>query len=117
MVTATERSAERFRALRRELEDGVLPLATSIDGRRFTFQAALRGLALRPGGYVTLDRPDGAALGQVLDVQVTDQDAGELALPTDEGEAPSLRAGLRLRYAVGSGVLLDAGGTAFHDAT
>ena len=50
-----ERRLERFRALRRELEAAVLPLATSIDGRRFSFQASLHGLDLRLGGYVVLE--------------------------------------------------------------
>jgi hypothetical protein len=43
-----ERQLDSFRAARREIEASVLPLATSVDGRRFTFQASLYGLlALR----------------------------------------------------------------------
>jgi len=33
-----------FREARRELEASLLPLATSVDGRRFSFQASLYGL-------------------------------------------------------------------------
>jgi hypothetical protein len=36
-----ERQLDSFRATRREIEASVLPLATSVDGRRFTFQASL----------------------------------------------------------------------------
>jgi hypothetical protein len=36
-----ERQLDSFRAARREIEASVLPLATSVDGRRFTFQASL----------------------------------------------------------------------------
>ena len=52
---ALDQRLARFRALRRELEVAVLPLATSIDGRRFSFQASLHGLELRLGGYVVLE--------------------------------------------------------------
>jgi hypothetical protein len=41
-----------FREARRELEASVLPLATSVDGRRFSFHASLYGLPLQVGGYV-----------------------------------------------------------------
>jgi hypothetical protein len=40
MATDAAATTEHFRSIRRELEDGVMALATSIDGRRFTFQAA-----------------------------------------------------------------------------
>ena len=48
MSRLTQR-ADTFRALRAEIEAGVLPLATSVDGRRFSFQAGLNGLAPRLG--------------------------------------------------------------------
>jgi uncharacterized protein len=44
-----DRSAGEFRSLRRALEEEILPLATSVDGRRFSFQASLHGLTLQPG--------------------------------------------------------------------
>jgi len=42
---------ESFREARRDIEASVLPLATSVDGRRFSFQASLHGLELQAGGY------------------------------------------------------------------
>ena len=47
---------ERFRSLRRRLEEAVLPLATSIDGRHFTCQLSPHGLDVRTGGYVVIER-------------------------------------------------------------
>jgi uncharacterized protein len=38
------RQLESFRETRRDLEASILPLATSVDGRRFSFQASLHGL-------------------------------------------------------------------------
>ena len=51
---AVRQGLERYRAVRRELESAVLPLASSLDGRRFTFQASLHGLEVRLGGYVVV---------------------------------------------------------------
>ena len=48
-------SVDEYRRVREELERGVLPLATSVDGRQFTFQASLHGLTLQTGGYVILE--------------------------------------------------------------
>jgi hypothetical protein len=53
-VRPLDRGLARFRAMRREIEASVLPLATSVDGRRFSFQASLHGLRHRLGGYVVL---------------------------------------------------------------
>ena len=61
----TDRLSE-YRARREELERGVLPLATSVDGRRFTLQASLHGLALQAGGYVVIEGDGSTCLGQVL---------------------------------------------------
>ena len=41
---------QNYRDARRELEASVLPLATSLDGRRFSFQASLHGL---PAGRIS----------------------------------------------------------------
>ena len=41
---------ETFREVRRSLEASVLPLATSVDGRTFIFQASLYDLDLQVGG-------------------------------------------------------------------
>ena len=65
-LMALDDRLEAFRANRRELEAAILPLATSLDGRQFSFQASLHDLELQAGGYVVLEseghgaaRPDG----------------------------------------------------------
>ena len=71
-----ERQLDSFRATRREIEASVLPLATSVDGRRFTFQASLYSLQLQVGGYAVLDDGGGVPrLGQVLALEM-DQPPG-----------------------------------------
>ena len=45
------------------------PRRASLDGRRFTFQASLHGLALRLGGYVVVEHDGGQRLGQVLELE------------------------------------------------
>ena len=74
-----------FRETRRDIEASVLPLATSVDGRRFTFQASLHGLELQAGGYAVLDDGGTRRLGQVLSVELHLQLAGELTLPSAGG--------------------------------
>jgi uncharacterized protein len=98
-----------YRALRRELEASILPIATSVDGRRFTFQAPLEPLDLRVGGYVTL----GDRLGQITSLDLTTVDAGELGW-NDGG--PMSKTTVRIRVATGAGALLGGDGTPFHDA-
>jgi hypothetical protein len=51
--------------MRRTLEASILPLATSVDGRRFSFKASLHGLELQVGGYAVLE-VGATRLGQVL---------------------------------------------------
>lgn len=105
----------RYRAVRHRLEAAVLPLATSIDGRRFTFQASLHGLALRVGGHVVLKTDDGPALGQITDLRLDHREAGALDVP-DEDAPGGMRAGVSLRHAAGEGTILDARAAGFHDA-
>ena len=59
-------SLERHRAVRRQLEEEILPLATSVDGRRFSYQASLHGLEVQPGSYVVLEQGSERRLGQVV---------------------------------------------------
>ena len=73
---------DTFRETRRDIEASVLPLATSVDGRRFSFQASLHGLELQAGGYAVLDDGGTRRLGQVLSVELHQQLAGELTLPS-----------------------------------
>jgi DNA helicase HerA-like ATPase len=99
-----------YRRLRREIETNVLPLATSVDGRRFSFQAPLDTLSLRVGGYVVLE---GIGLGQVVALDIGLADAGELGW---SGGDTAMSSRVRIRLAQGVGYLLDGGGEPFHDA-
>jgi uncharacterized protein len=108
-----ERRLHEYRDLRRDLERAVLPLATSVDGRRFTFQASLHDLAFQAGGYVVLENGIGPRLGQVITLESQSREGPELALSL--GEDLSANSRVILRYARGEGVLLDGGGAPFHD--
>jgi hypothetical protein len=106
---------ESFREARRELEEAVLPLATSVDGRRFTFQASLHGLDLQAGGYVVLEGRGRPRLGQVLSLELQWQLAAELTLPSADG-GPVARTEIPIRYARGEGLIVDGATAPFHDA-
>ena len=77
-----------------ELEAMVAATASSIDGRRFTFQSPVTGLELQPGGYALL----GDRLGQVQEVELATSDDVELT----GGADPSRR----VSFVRGSGVVL-----------
>ena len=75
-----------YRRAREQVERSILPLATSVDGAAFDFQASLHGLRLRRGGYVVLEG-DGqrrrrlCGVHDAVDAPLPDQDrraAGEL---------------------------------------
>jgi hypothetical protein len=106
-----DRGIEEYRTLRHDLEQAVAPMATSVDGRRFEFQASLHNLALQAGGYVDLD--DGR-LGQVLSLEAATAEGPDLAVSLDEGA--EARSRITLRHARGQGVVLEGDGTPFHDA-
>jgi hypothetical protein len=53
---------DEYRALREQLEEQILAIATSVDGRRFELQAPLTGLELPPGGYAVLEEAAGSRL-------------------------------------------------------
>ena len=72
---------EEYRGLREALEASILPLATSVDGRRFEYQASLHGLELEAGGYVALDAGGRTRLGQLLSLRMEQQEAGALDRP------------------------------------
>jgi DNA helicase HerA-like ATPase len=105
-----------FREARRELEASVLPLATSVDGRRFTFQVSLYGLKLQVGGYVLLEDGGTARFGQVITLDL-DRLSTELMLPVDTDGTSQNRTQVVIRYARGEGVILQGDFTTFHDAT
>jgi hypothetical protein len=106
---------DTFRETRRDIEASVLPLATSVDGRRFSFQASLHGLELQAGGYAVLDDGGMRRLGQVLSVQLDQQLAGELTLPPSAGGGPVARTELQVRYARGEGIIVDGSSAPFHE--
>ncbi|HYH90244.1 MAG TPA: ATP-binding protein [Solirubrobacteraceae bacterium] len=105
--------ADAFRTLRAQAEASVLPLATSLDGRRFSFQARIEGLDLQLGGYVMLEGDGGAKLGQVRSLAVGEADLGEVGLPGEDGV--DVRTRLQIRLARGDGVILERGAKPFHD--
>ena len=97
--------------LRHRLEAGIPALGSSIDGRRFTFQASLHGLELQPGGYVAIGT---TRLGHVHVVEHAWVEAGTL----DAGlGGDSAGAALMVGVARGDGVVLEGDGAPFHDET
>jgi uncharacterized protein len=104
-LTLEERLAT-FRAGRRELERAVLSLATSIDGRRFSFQASAHDLELQVGGYVVLETEGPPRLGQTLALELGDVDVTGV-----DGNT------VRIRHVRGEGAILDGPDHPFHDAT
>lgn len=104
--------AERYRDLRRALEAGILPLATSLDGRSFRLQAPV-GMPLRTGGYVTLETAAGPLLGQVLDYDLLLDEGPQIS---GSAGATSFTAPLRFSRGAGHGVVL-GDSEPFHDAT
>ncbi len=95
-----------YRSTRDQIERSILPLATSVDGYSFEFQASLHHLAFRRGGYVLLEAEGQTRFGQIIDLSV-DSDVANAV-----GAGPSVR----IRLAKGSGMMLDTDGTPFHDA-
>jgi uncharacterized protein len=104
-VNDVHASLEEYRGVREELERAVLPLATSVDGRRFSFQTTLHGLELEAGGYVAIEDGGSNRLGQVLSLELGSEDASGPGLPQ-----------VRIRAGRGDGVVLDGDRRPFHDA-
>jgi uncharacterized protein len=98
-------SLEEYRDVREGLERAVLPLATSVDGHRFSFQTSLHELDLEVGGYVALEGGGAKRLGQVLSLDLHREDAVAPGLPQ-----------VQIRVGKGEGVILDGDGRPFHDA-
>jgi hypothetical protein len=98
-----------YRRVRQQVERSILPLATSVDGVAFDFQASLHGLRLRRGGYVVLETDGQQWLGQVTDVEA---DSG---MTTGDG-TPGAGGSVLVRLARGSGIVVDSDGSPFHDA-
>lgn len=105
-----------YRALREQVERALLPLASSLDGRRFVVQASLHGLQLRPGGYVTMTDGAGATrLGLLESLELVREEAANLALPAAGDGGASISTRLIVRCARGEGRLVDDDPTPFHD--
>jgi uncharacterized protein len=103
-VTDVQALLKEYRSVREAVERAVLPLATSVDGRRFTFQASLHCLELEAGGYVMLEGCGSSRLGQVL----------SLALHSEDGGGPGLPQ-VRIRVGSGEGAVMEGDGRPFHD--
>jgi uncharacterized protein len=106
---------EEYRDMRRRVEESMLELATSVDGRRFEFQARVASEGLAPGGYVMLEHSTGQRLGQVLSTTLERTDAAEVGW--DLGDGGGIRSRLEIRFARGAGTILGGDGAPFHDAT
>jgi DNA helicase HerA-like ATPase len=104
-VSDVQAALEEYRGVREALETAVLPLATSVDGRRFRFQTTLHGLELEAGGYVMVEGGGSSRLGQVLSLELDTEDATGPGLPH-----------VRIRVGRGEGVVLEGDGRPFHDA-
>jgi uncharacterized protein len=105
-MTDVHASLDEYRGTREALEAAVLPLATSVDGRRFNFQVSLHGLELEPGGYVAIEGDGSTRLGQLLSLELRHQDT----------TAPGMPGQVRLRAGAGEGVVLQGHERPFHDA-
>ncbi len=103
---------ERYRTLRRQIEESILPLATSVDGRHFTCQLSPHDLGVRTGGYVVVEHGGGELLGQILELELETVDGPQVGASFDDEH---VAASLRLRSIRGSGVVRNGDGTPFHD--
>jgi len=109
------RQLDTFREVRRNLEASILPLATSVDGRRFSFQASLYGLELQVGSYVVLEDGGTQYLGQVLTLGLDRQPVTELTLPAQSAGVPEAHTEVQIQYASGEGTILEGNGAPFHN--
>jgi uncharacterized protein len=101
-------TVDNYRRTRGEIERSILPLASSVDGRQFTFQASLHHLQFQTGGYVVLEDEAGdRRLGQVLTLRPDSVVAPDLGLETHSS--------VEIRLARGEGVILDGDLLPFHD--
>ena len=104
-----QESTPQFDVGRARHSRSVLPLATSIDGRTFSFHASLDDLPFRVGGYVVKTDGDGEWLGQVLTLEY-----GLIEVEPDLSSGPDFLTVRRVAAAVGTGSVL-GDGRPFHD--
>ena len=88
----------------------MIATASSVDGRRITFQCSVHDLELQPGGYVSVD----GRLGQVHSVDSAWVEGAELEAAVNEAVPNASR--LRIALARGHGILLEGGDRPFHEA-
>jgi hypothetical protein len=93
---------------RHELEAAVPSTASSIDGRRFTFQCSVHDHALQPGGYVSV----GGRLGQVHTIEPGSVETAELAARHGNELSPSSSG--RIAVVRGHGAIVEDSGP-FHE--
>ena len=106
-------AAAGIREMQAGLEAQAPARAVSLDGVTFTFSAPV-AMLLPVGGYLTLETPDGPALGQVRELAIEVVDGPEISL-NDSGLAAGASARVRFRRIAGAGAMLDPI-TPFHDA-
>jgi len=106
---------DSFSEMRRNLESSVLPLATSVDGRRFSLQTSLYGLQLQAGGYVVLEGDGVSRLGRVLTLELDRELSTELTLSARTGDARDTLGQVQIRYARGEGIIVEGDSAPFHD--
>jgi uncharacterized protein len=105
-------SAAEVRSVSAALEAQVPPIGSSLDGVSFTLTAPV-SLALQAGGYVTVQTPDGSALGQVRELAVQRAEGPEMLL--DISGLRQVRTAVPFDRLVGSGMMLEPSGP-FHRA-
>lgn len=103
---------DRYRDVRERLERSLLPLARSLDGRSFSFQAPV-GAPLQVGSYARIEVAGGPVLGQIVESVFQLIDGPELER-ADAG-ADRVRTRVRIHAVQGSGVVLGDAGP-FNDA-
>ena len=114
-VDKLEAYGEQYRDVRRRMEEAILPLATSVDGRHFTCQASPHRISMRTGGYVVIEESGTTRLGQILELELVEVDGPELGSGGGDSEGAQIAATVRLRGVRGTGVIRDGDGTPFHD--
>lgn len=114
-IVTTQRTTE-YRATRERVERSILPLASSVDGRLFRFQASAHDLPAQVGGYVVLDGTGEGRLGQVTSLELVQEEMGSLGFEGGSDGSARVESKLVIRLARGAGALLDGDPLPFHDA-
>jgi len=105
--------AEQFAVMRRALEEGVVALVHSLDGRVFNFRLPLTGDPPKAGDFVRLTTEGDVFLGQIVSSEVQLESSREVAYgvpyPSQSSSADQrLVARPTVRVVVGEGVILAA---------